>query len=110
MFVIGKFGDPEQVGGLVDTLKNSGILRKDIIISTYDEEKFKEIENDLHSEIPTLTSSQYNKSQLEAFIQNVKQLNEENGIVVSVKCAKHKAQEVKSVMEQSGVMEIIIDE
>ncbi len=110
MYVIGKFGDPGQVGGLLDTLKNSGILRKDIIISTYDEEKFVEMETDMHSPLPTLKSVQYNKSQLEAFIQNVKQLSEENGIVVSVKCAKHKAQEVKNVMEQSGVMEIVVNE
>ena len=108
MHVIGKFGDPEQVGALVDTLKNSGILRKDIIISAYDEEKFEKIEEDLNSPIPTLLTVQFDENQFKAFIQNVKQLDDENGIVVSVRCAKHKATEVKSVMEQSGVMEIIV--
>ena len=110
MNIIGKFGDPGQVGGLIDTLKNSGILRKDIIISTYDEEKFEEMDADMHSDLPTLLTAKYDQSQLDAFIQNTKQLSEENGIVVSVKCAKHKAEEVKSVMEQSGVMEIIVDD
>ena len=109
MHVTGKFGDPGQVGGLVDTLKNSGILRKDIIISAYDEEKFEELEEDLNAPVQSLKSAQFDQSQLQAFVKNVKQLNEENGIVVSVKCAKHKAEEVKSVMEQSGVMEVVVN-
>ena len=110
MHIIGKFDDPTQVGGLIDTLKNSGILRKDIIISNYDEEKFSEMETELNSPTPSLMTEKFDRNQLEAFIQNVKQLSEENGIVVSVRCAKHKAQEVKSVMQQSGVSEIVVDE
>lgn len=110
MHIIGKFNDQTQVGGLVDTLKNSGILRKDIIISNYDEEKFAEMESDLHSTIPSLKTQKFDQNQLEAFVQNVKQLDEGIGIVVSVRCAKHKGQEVKAVMDQSGAVEIIGDE
>lgn len=110
MHLIGKFLDPSQVGGLVDTLKNSGIQRRDMIISTYDEEKFEKMESTLDSPIPRIMSDQDDPGELEAFVQGIKELNESNGIVVSVKAARHKAQEVKSVMEQSGAVEIVVED
>jgi hypothetical protein len=110
MHIIGKFTDPSQVGGLVDTLKNSGIQRRDMIISSYDEEKFEKMEEAVDSKLPNIMSDQDDPGELEAFVQNIKALDEENGIVVSVKTARHKMQEVKSVMEQSGAFEIVLDD
>jgi hypothetical protein len=108
--IIGKFLEPSQVGGLVDTLKNSGIQRRDMIISAYDEEKFEGMRENANQPTPVIMSDQDDVGELKAFAQNVQKLDEEDGIVVSVKVAKKKAPEVKSVMEQSGAFEIVVDD
>lgn len=48
--------------------------------------------------------------ELKAFLRGAKSLGDENGIVVSVKAPRRKAWEVKSVMEQSGAIDIVMDE
>ncbi|OPX44932.1 hypothetical protein CLHUN_11640 [Ruminiclostridium hungatei] len=113
--IIGRFLDPGQVGGLVDSLKNSGIQRRDMIISAMDEEKFQSMRNDVkdNQTSAVIKSDQDDPGQLEAFVESVNELSdlhEDAGIVVYVNAARHKAQEVKSVMEQSGAVEIKIHE
>lgn len=108
MHLIGIFSEPEDVGGLVDALKNSGILRRDMIISAYDEGKFAKMEAATESPILNIMSDQEDLGELGTFIQGVHDLTKQNGILVCVKCAKHKSQEVKSVMEQSGALEIAV--
>lgn len=110
--IIGKFLEPGQVGGLIDALKNSGIQRRDMIISSYDEEKFLSMisdvnDNHVSSQVKT---DQDDPGELESFVQGVNELDKENGIVVFVKCAKHKAQEVENLMDQSGAVEIKMDD
>lgn len=95
---------------MVDTLKNSGIQRRDMIISAYDEEKFEDMMENATQPTPAIMSDQDDVGELKAFAENVQKLDDEDGIVVSVKVAKKKAQEVKSVMEQSGAFEIIVDD
>jgi hypothetical protein len=108
MHLIGIFPEPSDVGGLLDTLKNSGIDRKDMIISAYDEEKFAKMEASTDSSITNIMTDQEDLGELETFVEGVKHLDETNGIVVCVKCARHKAQEVKSCMEQSSAVEITV--
>ncbi|MDF2984989.1 MAG: hypothetical protein K0R50_499 [Eubacterium sp.] len=113
--IIGRFLDPGQVGGLVDTLKNSGIQRRDMVISAMDEEKFQSMRNDVKDNRTSsvVKTDQDDPGQLEAFVESVNDLSDlhdDAGIVVYVKAARHKAQEVKSVMEQSGAVEIKIHE
>jgi len=110
--IIGRFLEPGQVGGVIDSLKNSGIQRRDMIVSSYDEEKFQSMMNDVRdNEISaTVKSDQDDPGQLKSFVNGVTALSEDSGIVVFVKCARHKAQEVKSVMEQSGASEIRVDD
>ena len=100
------------MGGLVDTLKNSGIQRRDMIISSYDEEKFQSMMDDVKDNHvnAVIKTDQDDPGQLQSFVNGVTALTEDNGIVVFVKCARHKAQEVKSVMEQSGAEEVKIDD
>ena len=98
------------MGGLVDTLKNSGIQRRDMIISSYDEEKFESMSTDASAVIPAIMSDQDDPGQLKAFVEGVKNLHGDEGIVVSVRAAKRKAEEVKSVMEQSGAVDIVVDD
>ncbi|MDP4181107.1 MAG: hypothetical protein Q8942_08460 [Bacillota bacterium] len=95
---------------MVDSLKNSGIQRRDMIISAYDQEKFESMSEDADRSDPVIMSDQDDNGELKAFVEGVKHLDEEDGIVVSVKVARHKAQEVKSVMEQSGAFEIVLED
>ncbi len=97
---------------MVDTLKNSGIQRRDMIISSYDEEKFQNMINDVNDNHTNATfkTDQDDPGQLQSFVNGITALTEDSGIVVFVKCARHKAQEVKSVMEQSGAEEIKMDD
>lgn len=83
-----------------------------MIISSYDEEKFQSMINDVNDNHinATFKTDQDDPGQLQSFINGVTALTEDSGIVVFVKCARHKAQEVKSVMEQSGAVEIRVDD
>lgn len=100
------------MGGVVDSLKNSDIQRRDMIISSYDEEKFQSMFDDVNDNHinATFKTDQDDPGQLQSFVNGVTALNDDSGIVVFVKCAKHKAQEVKSLMEQSGAVEVKIDD
>lgn len=95
---------------MVDSLKNSGIQRRDMIISSFDEQKFQSMKADVkdNQTSATIKTDQDDPGQLEAFVESLEELNEDGGIVVYVKSARHKAQEVKSVMEQSGAVEVKI--
>lgn len=108
MHLIGIFSESSDVGGLVDSLKNSGVERRDMIISNYDEKKLSKIENVTHSPITNIMSDQEDLGELRVFIDGVKDLEETTGIIVCIRCSKHKAQEVKSVMEQSGALDITV--
>lgn len=108
--IIGRFLEPGQVGGLIDTLKNSGINRRDMIVSSYDEEKFESMEVEADPQNPVSYSDQDDFGELKSFVEGINEFEEHDGIVVSVKCPRHKSQEVKSVMEQSGATEIVVDD
>ncbi len=114
MHLFGIFADPSEVGGLVDALKNSRIDRRDMIISAYDEEKLAKMESITQSTIMNIKADQEDLGELGTFVQGVKDFDKTdfdktNGIVVCVKCPKHKAQEVRSLMEQSGALEIKVN-
>jgi len=83
-----------------------------MIISSYDEEKFQSMMDDVKDNHinATIKTDQDDPGQLESFVNGVTALSEDSGIVVFVKCARHKAQEVKSVMEQSGAIEVNVDD
>lgn len=83
-----------------------------MIISSYDEEKFQSMMDDVkdNKTSAVFKSEQDDPGELRSFVNGVTALSEDSGIVVYVNCAKHKAQEVKSVMEQSGAEEVRIDD
>lgn len=86
-----------------------------MIISTMDEEKFQSMRNDVEANRASaiFETAQDDPGQMEAFVESINELSdfhEDAGIVVYVKAARHKAQEVKSVMEQSGAVEIKVHE
>lgn len=108
MHIIGVFSEPSDVGGLVDSLKNSQIQRRDMIISAYDQEKLDKMEAVTKAPVTNNMADQEDLGELETFVDGVKDLEQTNGILVCVKCSKHKSHEVKSVMEQSGAVEITV--
>lgn len=81
-----------------------------MVISSFDEQKFQSMKADVkdNQESAVIKTDQDDPGQLEAFVESINDLKEDSGIVVYVKTAKHKAQEVKSVMEQSGAVEVEI--
>jgi hypothetical protein len=81
-----------------------------MIISSYDPDKFERMEENINTDTPAIMSDQDDPGELKAFVEGVKGLDEENGIVVAVKAAKHKAQEIKNVMEQNGAFQILLDD
>jgi hypothetical protein len=108
--IIGRFFEPGQVGGLIDTLKNSGVKRRDMIVSSYDYEKFEGMSNAADPTSPVVMSDQDDFGEMKSFVEGVKAMDVDSGIIVSVKTPRHKSQEVKNVMEQSGATEILIDD
>lgn len=83
-----------------------------MIISSYDEAKFQSMIADANDNnvSSTIMTDQDDPGQLKSFVEGIKELSRDNGIVVFVKTAKHKGQEVKNVMEQSGAVEIKVDD
>lgn len=83
-----------------------------MIISSYDEEKFQGMIDDVKDNHinAVIKTDQDDPGQLQSFVNGVTALSEDSGIVVFVKCARHKAQEVKSLMEQSGAIEVKVDD
>ena len=81
-----------------------------MIVSNFDQEKFESMEVEANSSKPVMKSDQDDFGELKSFVEGVNEFKSDSGIVISVKCARHKAQEVKSVMEQSGAEEIVVDD
>ncbi|QNB44917.1 hypothetical protein BR63_00380 [Thermanaerosceptrum fracticalcis] len=109
MRLIARFPNKEQVGFLVDSLRNSGFDRKDMIISDLGEEQeFKSIE-DAAEEMPLIKTELESLSKVGTFGDSIKGLKGRDGIIVAVELPKHDATRVREMMEQSGAVEIIQD-
>jgi len=81
-----------------------------MIVSNYDLEKFESLDKAADPSSPVMMSDQDDFGELKSFVEGVKAMDVDSGIIVSVKTPRHKSQEVKSVMEQSGASEILIDD
>ena len=81
-----------------------------MIVSNYDLEKFENMSNAADPTSPVIMSDQDDFGEMKSFVEGIKAMDVDSGIIVSVKTPRHKSQEVKSVMEQSGASEILIDD
>lgn len=109
MRLIARFPDQRQVGALVDSLKNAGFDRKDMIISDLaDIQVFNTVE-EAAQEISFIKTERNGLGELESFGSGIKEFDGESGIVVAVKTPKHESTIVRSLMEQSGAVEIVED-
>ena len=109
MRLIARFPDQRQIGALVDSLKNAGFDRKDMIVSDLaDTQVFHTIE-EAAEEISFIKTERNGLGEIESFASGIKGLEGKRGIIVAVKTPKHESTIVRSIMEQSGAVEIIKD-
>jgi len=105
MRIIGIIPNKEQVGGLVDSLRNAGFERKDIIISdmnkTFDNKS--NITDDVY--IKTETDSIAGLTPFTQYLED----KADSGIVVAVETSKHETSRVREIMEQYGASKVFQD-
>lgn len=110
MRLIARFPDQRQVGALVDSLRNMGFPRDTMIISDMAErQEFTNVREATEAGMTFIKTERDGLGELETFSEGVKGLKGDTGILVAVKTPKHEADRVRSVMEQSGAVEIIKD-
>jgi hypothetical protein len=112
MRLIARLPNKEQVGFLVDSLRNAGFDRKDMIISDLGDAE-KQRRNDpeeVADELAFVKTEREGLWEAGAYADGVKGLEPgKRGIIVAVKTPKKEADRVRAIMEQSGAVEIIQD-
>lgn len=109
MRLIARFPDERQVGALVDSLKNAGFDRKDMIISDLADTQVFNTREEAAEEISFIKTETNGLGEIEDYASGIKGLEGKSGIIVAVKTPKHESTIVRSIMEQSGAVEIIKD-
>ncbi|MCX7747917.1 MAG: hypothetical protein N2645_13670 [Clostridia bacterium] len=110
MRLVARIPDQRQVGALVDSLKNIGLQRSDMVISDLAEvQEYGSVEEAIDAGISMTKTERDGLGELKPFAAGVKGLEGDEGIIVAVKVPKHKLDRIRSIMEQSGAVEIIQD-
>lgn len=109
MRIIGRFLDKRDVGELVDTLRNVGYDRKDMIIS--DSIREQNLEGNLEDvdEIIFIKTVREGLGETGLFSDGIKGLKSNDGILVAVEASKHQGNKIKQIMERFGAEEIVQD-
>jgi hypothetical protein len=107
--VVAVFPLEGQVGGFVDSLRNIGFDRKDMIISDFTkEQRFATLE-DAIKEVNFAATERMGLNDLGTFADGITGLKSEEGIIVAVELPKHEANKVREIAEQNGAVEILQD-
>lgn len=111
MRLIARFSDRKQVGPLVDTLKQAGFDRDDMVISDLEDgEGWDTPEEAVREEALVQTERESIRiGEVEPFGEGIEGLKGKKGIIVAVEIPKHESGRVREMMEQSGAVEIIQD-
>lgn len=109
MRLIARFPDQRQVGALVDSLRNAGFDRADMIISDMADTQVFDTTEEAAQEISFIKTERNGLGEKGSFASGIKGLEGETGIIVAVKTPKHESTIVRSIMEQSGAAEIVED-
>jgi hypothetical protein len=107
--LIARFPDKEQIGSLVDSLRNVGFDRKDMIISDLTEKQELDNIRDAAREVPLVKTETDSLSSIAPIGDGIMELRGKEGIMVSIELPKHSTNRVREIMEQSGAVEIIQD-
>lgn len=108
MRLIARFPDKTQVGSLVDSLRNGGFDRKDMIISDLEDHEKWDMKEALE-EVILIKTEQESLTSAAPYAEGIKELRGKKGIIVAVETPKHESDRVRAMMEQAGAMEIIQD-
>ncbi|CEP68965.1 Uncharacterized [Moorella glycerini] len=105
--VIGIMPNQEQVGGLIDSLKNAGFDRKDMVVASLSR-SFTEWENP--DEIAYLKTErdelwQEGTDTYTDFLA----ASAGQGVAVAVEAPRHELARIREIMEQNGAAKIIQD-
>ncbi len=112
MRLIARVSDRQQVGFLIDSLRHIGLDRKDMIVSDMGDAELDRHDDPAQEadEFAFIKTERDGLWETDAFSDGVKGLDPaEPGIIVAVEIAKHQADRVRSIMEQSGAAQIIQD-
>lgn len=109
MRLIARFPHQEQASGLIDSLRNAGFDRKDMIVSRLgEEEKFHSFK-DAADEIIFIKTEREGLGELGSFADGIPGLEGKEGVIVAVEMSKHDSIHVREIMEESGAVDIIQD-
>lgn len=109
MRLVGRFPNNKQVSSLVDSLRNIGYDRGDMIISDLaKDKKFNSVE-EAAEEITFIKTERDGLGEYETFGSGIEGLKGNEGIIVAVKAPKNEINRIRSLMEQSGAVEIVQD-
>jgi len=107
MRLIARMPDRQQASALVDSLRNKGIDRSEMIVSNMaDEQEFSSVEEATDKGISMIKTERNGLNDVETFTEGIEGLKGETGIIVAVKTSKHDASKIREIMEESGAVEI----
>jgi len=109
MRLIARLPDSKQASFLIDSLRNGGFDRKDLIVSDLAEGQEWGGLEEAADELPFVKTEPDGLGETGAFADGIEGLKGKEGIIVAVKTPKHEADRVRAMMEQSGAVEIIQD-
>ena len=109
MRLIARFPDQRQASALIDSLRNVGLDRKDMIVSTLaKEQEFHDLKTASENMI-FIKSEREGLGELGTFADGITGLKGKEGILVAVETSKHNTNRIREIMEQSGAVEIVQD-
>ncbi len=110
MRLIARLPDERQASALLDSLRNAGFDRDDMIVSNpADEKEFHSVEEATELGISMIKTERNGLNDTGTFAEGIKGLKGNEGIIVAVKTPKKAATRVREMMEQSGAVEILQD-
>lgn len=109
MRIAGRFPDQRQVGIVVDSLRNLGLDRKDMIISDFAKEPMTDHQRLTEEIMVESERDSIRVGEKGSFANGFEGFKDRHGILVAVEIPKHFTPKVREVMEQSGASEIIQD-
>ncbi|NPV25905.1 MAG: hypothetical protein HPY81_00325 [Firmicutes bacterium] len=112
MRLIARITDRQQASFLIDSLRNIGFDRKDMIVADLGdaEAQHRDDADEVADELAFVKTERDGLWETGEFPDGIKGLDPgKPGIIVAVETSKHEADQVRTVMEQSGAVEIIQD-
>jgi hypothetical protein len=105
-----RFRKRQQVSSLVDTLRNEGFDRKDMLFSDLAEDQQYRTVEEAAKKIAFVKTEREGLGKIKTFADGVKGLRSRQGIIVAVEMPKNESDRVRSFMRLIGAEEIIQDQ